>query len=361
MGGNALKNCNIRRYDAVEYYELEKEVVTKLRAYFGNVRIAPILSYGNKETFGDMDILLESPVPHGDLREVFRTLFQSKEVVSEGYVHGHRLPSGQFWLKKTVSPPADAVLEFNETGCISFEYKEFQIDVLCTPTRYFDFCLNYYNFNDLGNLCGVLAKSLGATLGFDGLWLKVRENTRQFGKILLTSDFDTALSFLEFDVTRYRQGFKTPEEMFAFVTANPYFHADWYLLANRNNKSRARDAKRVTYRNFLKYIEEHPTSSQAFFLTKESARQRLYAQFPGVEEAVVKMKRQALQKSTERKIFSGQVVGDATGLSGLELGKVMEHIRVKFSTPEAFSEFTLSVSMAEMQILAKTAKAELGF
>ncbi|MDO8414837.1 MAG: hypothetical protein Q7S87_01350 [Agitococcus sp.] len=359
MGGNALKNCVTRRYTAEEYYPLEAAVLARLQEFFPSKRVAPILAYRNKASFGDMDILLESPVPDVDLRDALASMFQPKELVSEGYLHGLRMPNGQLQHRDAVGL-VGAVPEFNETGCISFEHHEFQVDVLCTPTRYFDFCNHYYNYNDLGNLCGVLAKSLGVTLGFDGLWLKVKEGTQFFGKVLLTEDYHEALEFLGYDVTRYRQGFDAIEDMFDFVQANPYFDSALYMLENRANRSRTRDVKRPTYIAFLARLRAALPHGNVGYMQPNEALCRIYTAFPHAQAEHKALLATKGQKSQARQLFSGETFKAITGLEGKSLGILMEDLRKPFLSPQEFLQFTAEVSRERLAELALESKARLG-
>ncbi|MDO9177130.1 MAG: hypothetical protein Q7U16_02210 [Agitococcus sp.] len=359
MGGNALKNCVTRRYPAQEYYPLEASVLMRLKEAFPNKRIVPIKAYRNKETFGDMDILLESPIPEVDLRDALTALFEPKELVSEGYLHGLRTPNGQLRHRDSIGL-VDAIPEFNETGCISFEHHEFQVDVLCTPTRYFDFCSHYYDYNDLGNLCGVLAKSLGVTLGFDGLWLKVKEGTRYFGKVLLTSDYDEALVFLGYDVARYHQGFDAIDDMFDFVQANPHFNGELYTLANRNNRSRTRDVKRTTYIAFLARLSTTVQQGSPGQIAQEELLSRIYDAFPHARAQYEALLATKGQKSHARQLFSGATFKALTGLEGKALGLLMADLRKPFLTNDAFLQFIAEVSMPRLRELTMESKARLG-
>jgi hypothetical protein len=104
MGGNALKNCTTRRYEADEYFALATEVREMLRDGFihadGNTRrVEVVKAYHSKDSFGDLDVIFESDhLPH-NFAEHLKRLFNPKEMVPNGKVY-------------------------------SLEYKEFQIDLV---------------------------------------------------------------------------------------------------------------------------------------------------------------------------------------------------------------------------------------
>jgi hypothetical protein len=54
MGGNALKNAYMRRYDDDEYHQLVEEVLVILCSTFPAKRAEVIRSYRNKESFDQL-------------------------------------------------------------------------------------------------------------------------------------------------------------------------------------------------------------------------------------------------------------------------------------------------------------------
>lgn len=56
MGGKAIKNTPVRRFERSEYFELEARVLAQLRSDFSGRRIEAIPAYRAKPDFGDMDV-----------------------------------------------------------------------------------------------------------------------------------------------------------------------------------------------------------------------------------------------------------------------------------------------------------------
>ena len=73
-------------------------------------------------------------------------------------------------------------------------------------------------------------------------------------EVLLTCNFFTALDFLGFNVERYKQGFRTLDEIFEFVYQSKYFKESYFSLDNRPADMRARDKKRANYGLALDYF-----------------------------------------------------------------------------------------------------------
>ncbi len=307
MGGNALKNCTTRRYLKSEYFILEAEVLGILRSLLPNRKIKPILAYGSKDSFGDMDILLESDHLHLSLETMIQNHFQSKEIYKNSNVY-------------------------------SFEYQAFQIDLICMSSLHFDTAYAYYAYNDLGNLLGRIAHKMGFSLGHEGLKIYYKEDNYQFAELIVSQDFEKILRFLGYDPSCYFKGFQTLEEIFSFVSTSPYFNADIFLLENRNHISRTRDRKRKSYQGFLQWLQETPQiNAYPWENLKEIGGRRdhqifiqkafeVFEDFESKHKATL-MAFEIWQKS--RQLLNGDLVSEWTGLKDKELGQMMKVLREK--------------------------------
>lgn len=304
MGGNALKNTTTRRYEAKEYYELESEVVSDLSELFPFCKILPIKSYRNKETFGDMDILIDSKFIPQDYQEQIRKLYDCREMVKNG-------------------------------NCLSFSYKELQIDLIVTHPTEFYTSYNYFAYNDLGNLLGRISHSMGIKLGHDGLSYDFREGTYQFKNVILLTDWKDILSVLGLSYERYAEGFDDIEDIFEFVSSSPFFCPNIYLLENRNHTSRVRDAKRKTYMQFLDWIGEQggvftnhrPTPNTS---TKQSWLPYLFNTIDGFKEIYDTTMVEWEESKKFKLLYNGELVSRVTGLSNKELGMFMKYVKEYF-------------------------------
>lgn len=121
MGGNALKgfgNC-VRRVNSQEFSQFSSEFMGILQTIAPESRFAIVPSYKNKKTHGDIDILVEK---------------------GSG-VSGHLLKS----LRESGVPVV------KNGPVLSLAYKNtVQVDLIEVPVDEFDFALNYFSFNDLG-------------------------------------------------------------------------------------------------------------------------------------------------------------------------------------------------------------------
>ena len=291
MGGNALKNTQTRRYERDEYLAVADRVLAVLGKQ--GIKCETIRAYGDKESFGDLDVLvLQTP----NLKNLVETKFKPNEMVVNDNV-------------------------------ISFNVDQLQVDLIQAPEEQYDFSRNYFAYNDLGNLLGRIAHKLGLKLGHDCLKYVLRDGTHVVGNIVVTRDWDQALRLLHYDPKRYNEGFDTLIDVFNYVMTSRLFDPNIYLLHNRNAESRIRDRKRETYMKFLQYCEtvEEPTNKVS--VTKDQYLQYLLND-NDFRAQYAKLIADNNRKKVLRLKFNGDIVGAATGFEGKKLGAYMEFIRM---------------------------------
>jgi hypothetical protein len=321
MGGNALKNTHTRRYDKDEYFALEAEVVGRLKQDFPARLVAPILAYRDKPTFGDMDVLFQSDEITFDLRQYLTDTFHPAEMVKNG-------------------------------NCLSFEYKELQVDLLLTPKHIFETSFNYFAWNDLGNLLGRISHMMGMKLGHDGFWYMFRIDTYAFDDVEAAMDWRVVLPALGYDYDRWSKGFDTMEDMFQFVVSSQFFNKDIFLLHNRNNASRTRDSKRKTYQEFLKWVDTPAAGVLPACPYREDKREwlpYLFSVLPGFEPKFREVEARFNLVSNARERFNGELVTSLTGLTGTELGAFMKKFREGLGGKEAVTNWVASSSDEEVK------------
>lgn len=313
MGGNAIKTVPTRRFTKAEYEALAGEVKEKFDKdfEFSKQRWHIIDSYREKESFGDMDVLVSRP-PNATWKwnsTAFTTLFPSKEVVPNGDV-------------------------------VSLEYNEFQMDFIQVPYETFEFAKVYFAFNDLGNLIGKTARQLGLKYGHQGLIYTIRDGLGdKVGEIPVTLDPKEALEFLGYDWTRYQQGFKNLEEIFQYAVSSRYFNADRYLLENLNHVDRIRDRKRATYTAFLDWIKNKDLPRDEERLPSNWFVPEIREAFPSFSIAY-DLKNAKLEKAAAAKIvFNGNLVSDLTKRTGKDLGEFMMKFRAQFKSEDDMFDY----------------------
>lgn len=324
MGGNALKAVKTRRYAADEYCVLRDTVLTTLRNRYPNRRIEDIRAYRAKPSFGDLDVLFEADNFTDDVYKMLEELFQPKQIVKNSSV----------W---------------------SFEFNEFQVDLIFTTKKMFTSSANYFAWNDLGNLMGRVAHKLGFKYGHDGLSFMVRDGTHQYAEIHVSSDIVEILKFLKYDPSRFLQGFDTLEEIFQFAASSEYFNKEIYSLDNRNHASRIRDKKRKTYTEFLSWIETaenlpaYPWADLkevGGYQYKEVFIKRAFEFFPDFKENYNATMASFNTWQIAKSKFNGQIVSRLTGLIDKQLGEFIVVLKAK--VPGSLSEWAASTPQSDI-------------
>lgn len=305
MGGLALAHCT-RRFEAGEYYEVADKALQILETLYPCAKVRVIKAYRDKESFGDLDILLESDC----------------------------LPS--FWIDR-VSEAFNSKDSTKNGNVLSTEFKEMQVDIIATKSDEFESSYQYFNYNDLGNLCGRVAHSLGLKLGHDGLTYKFfGDNERHlFKELKLLDDWKDILPVLGYSYERYEQGFDTLEDIFEFVVSSPFFNKSIYALENRNHAARTRDKKRKTYMAFLEWLEGYEETGEQKFVggavkfehNKSDWLQYLFEVIPAFKEQYDATVKEYAKAQEYKKRFNGDLVSAWTGLKTQELGKFMAWLK----------------------------------
>lgn len=291
MGGNALSEPSVR-LGREDYFNLwNKLKMSKFQLFL-------IPSYREKESFGDMDILI--PSSYG-----------------KNYDNYKRLALEDVGLKIIEEVRNGSVTSFG----IETKQGLFQIDLISEHLDTLPFAYHYFAYNDMGNLLGRVARSAGVKLGHRGLFYTQRAKDNDnvvLKEHLLTSKWNEALSFLKYDAERYGKGFNVLEDIFEYVMSSPFYDFNKFDLTQRNRKARIRDAKRPNYRAFLEYASANPKQKSS-----ENTLQRTFEWFPAFEkEYIVCENNNHLDKLYKEK-YNGDIVRSVTGLEGKELGKFM--------------------------------------
>jgi hypothetical protein len=260
-----------------------------------------------------MDVLFESDELKEDLKQYIVRTFNPKELVKNGAVN-------------------------------SFEYKEFQIDLICVPRKNFQTSVDYFAWNDLGNLMGRVSHKLGFKLGHEGLSMTFRDGDYQYAEVSVSRDARQIFAFLDYDYERFLDGFDTVEEIFNFASSSKYFNKEIYSLDNRNHASRVRDRKRKTYNEFLTWVEvteglpAYPWAQmkeQGGRQYKDEFLRLAFDHFPGFKEQHDKVQHNFNVWKQVKAAFNGSLVREWTGLQDRELGEFMKHLRTTAAPQES--------------------------
>jgi hypothetical protein len=302
MGGNAVSNA-VRLEK--QYYDFVADgTSTVLKEAFPEAIVSVIPAYREKESFGDLDILI-SGIDVGTLREFCEKVLNSPEVHTNSNVISFGLNITGLMFKRTI----------------------FQVDFITVPEEIHDFALKYFAFNDLGNLIGQTAHGIGLKFGHDGLWYKYIVDTQLVREICITQDFTEALEFLGYDPARYALGFDNLDAIFEYVITSPYFTTWNYLLENRNAVGRVRDKKRKTYMLFLDWLKGKTLNNERSPRDSGFIRILEKMEFPEAVKAYAIATMDYHRLNRVKKKINGTLISEWTGLTDRELGILFGNYR----------------------------------
>lgn len=343
MGGKALKHVATRRYGRDEYFTLWEQFSKAFAQRFPGVRFALVPACRAKKSFGDMDVVVVGDQMPDNWHEAVNELFDVRDA--------------SFTMNKA------SLAKVNEVGYTaemllnrpySFNLEELQVDLCPVPTDEFDCTLTYMSYGDLGNLMGTVYRRLGARYGMQGLMI---EPVTPAGErlvnhqVLLTRDHARALSVAGYDPERFARGFEDDDAVYRYVASSPFFSPAYYLEDSTDtHKKRRRLADRPAFARFQAWCEDmRSTFLPPLTLSPEEARLRLFALFPGAEQACRDVHSRLAEAQRQKKRFSGRLLQEETGVSGPELGKVAEFMKSEFSSTEAFQAWLEQQNDAQLR------------
>jgi hypothetical protein len=331
MGGNAMKHVGVQRKGAAEYFRIAKEVEA-LAPKFSR-RHAVIPAYRRKETFGDLDLLVVPPGQEADFADFH-------EAIQEAFKPTDIKRNSNVW---------------------SLDYRNLQLDIICTPPRLFDCALQYYSYNDAGSLIGRVAHGMGLKLGHKGLSLPVRvKDTQQIGVVELSVEPGEILQFLGYDPKGFEEGFESLEEIFAYVASSPYFDKNAFALENMDHKNRTRNRKRPTFCAFVQWLRRPKNAglrSHNFAEDKEDWTRRALEHFAhnGAKEQLERILAAHEGRQKAREKFNGRIVQKLTGLEGEELGEFMAYLAKGWKTREDMERWAAETGQDQIEAAVKGA------
>lgn len=319
MGSNALKAQGAVRVSADQYHRIKGHVMLELSVICDCYEI---FAYADKETFGDIDLLIISNKSNKEILEQLRERIPFVHTYESGPVCGFGYP-------------------IDENSIV-------QVDLIRSNERYLGYNLNYLDWNDLGNLIGRVAHKFGLKHGHDGLTLPVYyDATHKLGTVTITTDHAEAIKFLGFEPFP-DVDFKDLREIFDYVVRGRYFNPDIYLLENHNHTARMRDRKRSTYNAFLEHIKGLPPRTYYPFNEDKSVYlPMIFSAFPESKDEFEELFFKAQMIKEANKVFNATMVIEKFGLEGKKLGEFMRFVK---SRPP-MNDVELVASMSKEKVI----------
>lgn len=228
MGGRALKRTSTRRYNDDEFQATWKEIKSLL-TWIPEMKL-DVKSYSNKQSHGDMDIL----VAYYDKDHLE---FLKEEIIN------------------TIKPTET----FYNDSVVSMNYRDLQVDFMFTPIGLFNTRYHFFAYNDLGGFMGKVARSMKLKYGQKGLQFDIysMDKDRKLKTVTISTDPKDIIEFLGFDYYRFIRGFESKEDIFEFVANSKYFRTATFDGSELNSSQKSRDMGRPMYQDLLKYIEDN--------------------------------------------------------------------------------------------------------
>lgn len=253
MGGNATLQYGTKRIDKQTYEKVcqfFEQLFTELTQQHQDEKFAIPLSYLNKESHGDIDLLTTMFIP-----QLMSKLVKHPDVIiHEDFLKTRLDQHGNYHVNLAM---ANLPVKIKTKD---FETEYFQLDLISTEKKYFDSTYHYYCFNDLGNLLGRTAYALGLRFGQDGLYYrfpyenKFHEYLGKDARLNITNDYFKALELLGFgkiDKETFYSQFKEKEDVFNFIMNGKNFTPYAFLNTFKNSKAKMRDSKRKVLNDFV--------------------------------------------------------------------------------------------------------------
>jgi hypothetical protein len=309
MGGRALALVT-RRYNKDEFYKLADELIPEIELLF-NTEVHLIGTYREKETFGDMDLLVKYEGERPNFKEKVLNRFSIK-------------------------------MDFNNNGVYSFDYKELQIDLIATKAENWEIAKVFFGMSDLGNFMGKLYHKFGLKYGFDGLVYPYRIDGKKMANIKVSKDPDKIFSFLGLSFDEWCQGFDTIEDVFAYVTKSKYFDPEAFSFKNLNAINKRRNKKRDNYNYFIKWLDEYnvkPNSSWKFEEDKTKYWEMIDEYFPGFIKEIKKAQYEEEKRLKAKEKFNGWILINDYNLSPKECGLVIAKFKERFNNNQEYIDY----------------------
>lgn len=297
---------NTKRLVRSQFEEYKKEVFSILEK--NNIEYFSPRYYDNKETFGDLDIIVKKPFGRNEIFEIFN-------------------------FNKS---------QFNNNGSVnSICYKGFQIDFITASSDKFEITKFYYTWAEFSILVGILFKKFDITFGMDGLSYKYEVNIngvyKKIGDVYLSNNPQEIIEFLGLDYSVFVNGFKTSNELYAYVSSSKYFNPAYFKLNPEKKYRRPEPIQGII--EFTKNSSTHYPNFDIYSKVELHGIIDSFFRNVNFSQKLIMLKNKENLISTNSKKFNGDIVYGITRLKGIELGKFMEKFKVYAYQNYGFVDF----------------------
>lgn len=310
MGGKAL-SIQTERISIEKYEQISYEIVGYFSKEYSNKNCYFMIPnhIGNKESFGDLDVIM----CYKDNNENLNIKYEVKQFIK------NKFNSQSIVVNHNV---------------ISFDYQNFQIDIIIVKENEGQSTFTYMCYGDASNIIGRIAHRFGLKFGMDGFFFKYKGYEK-----LLTRNLKDAMIILGFDSKKFFEGFNSNLELFEWIKESKYF--DPYIFKSNND-----DMKRSIYSQFLDYIKDFDFSMPHFRFRKnpEEYIGLISTWYPQIIEFTFEIDSMLEERKLVANKFNGNLIMQKyPDLSGIKLGKVisMFHQYISHTKLQTFNEYII--------------------
>lgn len=325
MGGHALKNVKVVRFNLEEYNDVKDELITLLN--MAGLECSVPHSRHDKDSFGDLDILVKvrSDI---DLKQWIIDILDPVEIVTN-VVHSFSY----------LSIPSRFNIELNEY---------YQIDFI--PVNSIECGMLYYSYGDIGAIIGKYTSYNGIKFNDNGLGIKIQNKIMgidtnpfySYNIINLTSDPYKVCEILGLDYDKWKT-LSNEDDVFNWVISSKYYTPNAFEFISMNKRKRI--DSRPMYQNFLKRIgiKEIDNIGRKQFLSIDFEYQKFLLKEYNKWSEVEHLKSQILLIEERKKKFSSKSFIDF-GLKDKDIGNAISKFKSQFLD---FNEWLDSMESSE--------------
>jgi len=184
----------------------------------------------------------------------------------------------------------------------------------------------YYSFNDLAAIVGIIAKKLNFKYGTEGFFKRFQDKRGIWHNIIISQDLNDGLRILGFKVEKLEL-IRSSDDIFSFIMSSPLIGVD--LFSDLNAEYRQTVARRATTDYVLDKIRESNVSRK--IADEDHYFRKLY---PELYEKVESKKEEINQRIySQPKKYNGSWLMQTFNLSpGPHIGKILKSLEQQFGT-----------------------------
>lgn len=306
MGGTVFSaHAASMRVDRVEHDAIAARTATRLATM--GIEASTLPSVRSKADFGDVDMVTARSQTHRDLpsgeAHVLALAARDRMIADAVGARMH--------FRGPIRNPALHMLVDGDHGPV-------QLDLMSIEDRNLDFATRHMSWGDAGALAAVYASNMGMKMGMNGISLLERNGATTF-RSRLPLDYDQTLDLLGLDPAIHRDGFDTPEAIYAWIAEGRYFDPRLWTQAWMTNRARHRAGKRDSHHGLHEWFAANRPAARYDWGAARGDRladwsETLLSMFPDTREEIERQRTDSAIPTGLRAFFNGDVVSDVTGM-----------------------------------------------